>query len=101
MFTRANKIISNIEELGNYIEGFDVYNSLFLNSILDPNLERVSYRITRFEYRPDLIAEEIYGSSSYSAILLISTGKRVSDLTAGTVLYVVPKSTVDEIIRNL
>ena len=61
MYTRSKKIIGNKVELGNYIEGFDVYNSLFLRNLLDPSLARVEYKINNYELRPDLIAKEFYG----------------------------------------
>jgi len=101
MFTKKKKIISNRQEIGNYIEGFDVYNSLFLKNLLDPILYREEYTIVNYEYRPDQIAQDFYGSTDYTAILIIQTGIKARDMKKGTKLYLLPKETVDRIINEL
>ena len=101
MYRRAKKIIGNKLELGNYIEGFDIYNSLFLRELLNPVLTRVPYEINNYELRPDLIAQDFYGSSDYMAILLIQTGVKIEELRIGKTLYLLPKSTVDSILNNI
>ena len=101
MYTRSKKIIGNKTELGNYIEGFDVYNSLFLRELLNPSLTREEYKINNYELRPDLIAQEFYGSTDYTAILIIQTGVKLEELRKGKILRLLPKNIVDEIINNM
>ena len=101
MFKRAKKIISNKLEMGNYIEGYDVYNSLFLKELLDPTITRIKYKITNFEYRPDLIAKDIYGSEDYMAIFLVQVEGGIDSLQKGNYLSVVPKEVVDAILEGL
>ena len=101
MYTRSKKIIENKTELGNYIEGFDVYNSLFLREILNPSLTRVEYKINNYELRPDLIAQDFYGSTDYTAILMIQSSLKLEDLRKGETLYLLPKDVVDSIINNM
>ena len=101
MYKRSKKIISNKLELGNYIEDFDIYNSLFLRELLNPSLNRVDYLINNFELRPDLIAKDFYGSDEYTAILIIQTGAKLEDLVKGNILHLLPKETVDAILNNM
>ena len=101
MYTRSKKIIENKLELGNYIENYDLYNSLFLREILNSSLPRVEYKINNYEYRPDLISLDFYGSTDYTAILIISTGVKVEELIKGKTLYLLPKDIIDTIINSL
>jgi hypothetical protein len=61
MYTRTNKVSSGIEDVVNYISGYDIYNSKLIEQLRDPGLPREQYEIKTFEYRPDLIAQEVYG----------------------------------------
>lgn len=101
MYKKGKSIISSKEELGNYIEGFDVYNSSFLTKLLDPSLPRDFYQITRYEYRPDLIAKEIYGSSSYMAILMVQVGMGIENYKKGAYITILPRETVGKIISEM
>lgn len=101
MYKKGKAIVSSKEELGNYIEEFDVYNSSFLTKLLDPSLPRDPYQITRYEYRPDLIAEDIYGSSSYTAILMVQVGMGIENYTKGSYITVLSRETVGRIISEM
>ena len=101
MYRRSKKIIENKIELGNYIEGFDLYNSLFLRELLNPSLPRIEYKIVNYELRPDLIALDFYGSTDYTAILIISTGVKVEELRKGKTLYLLGKDIIDSIINRM
>lgn len=101
MFKRNKRIISNKLEIGNYVEEFDIYNSLFLKRLLDPSNTREKYKITLYEYRPDLIAKDYYGSEDYMAILLIETGKELGDFKKGEYLDLIPKDIVDSILESM
>ncbi len=101
MYKREQKIQNSVSELSNYIEGFDVYNSLFLQRISNPNLTREKYRITVHEYRPDLMALDFYGDSSYMGILLVQAKRRLTGLGRGVVLELLPKNIIDNIISGL
>lgn len=101
MFTKSSKIISDRQNLTNYIEGFDVYNSSLLIKLNDPNIERVDYEITVYEYRPDLIAEDFYGSSSYMGLLILMSSRGLETYTSGSILKLIPKETLDNILSNM
>lgn len=101
MYRKKSKLINNIENLGNYIDGFDVYDSLFLNRINNQSLTRENYLITVHEYRPDLIARDYYGSVSYMGILLAQTKMTVDQFKKGVVLSLLPKTTIESIISSL
>ena len=101
MYTRANKISSDFQDVVNYIEGTDVYNSKLIEQLRDPGLEREEYEIKTFEYRPDLIAKEVYGSSEYEALLLIQTGSTLTNFRKGVTLMLIPKETLDTLLRNM
>lgn len=101
MYRKKSKIINTIENLGNYIDGFDVYNSLFLYRLNNQSLTRENYLITIHEYRPDLIARDYYGSTSYMGILLAQTKLTIDQFKKGVVLNLLPKSTIESIISSL
>lgn len=89
------------QELSNYIEGFDVYNARLLDLLKNDDINWQEYTIGTFEYRPDLIAKDIYGSSNYVGILMISTALSLSDFKKGTVIRYIPKSVIDSILLNI
>lgn len=101
MYRKAEKITGSIHDPSNYIQGFDVYNSKFLAQINDPNLEREYYEVRVNEYRPDLIAQDYYGSSDYMGILLLQTKMTLPNFKRGVVLKLLPKTTIDSIIKNI
>ena len=101
MYTRANKVSSGIEDVVNYINGTDVYNSALIEKLKDPSLPREEYEITTFEYRPDLIAKEIYGSSTYEGLLMIQTGSTLTNFKKGITLMLIPKTSLDSLLRSL
>lgn len=101
MYTKESRLIGARENLSNYIEGVDVYNSQFLHYISSPDIPKVPYQITVHEYRPDLIARDFYNSEDYLGILMVQLGVGLSALTKGTVLYLIPKDTIDNILKNI
>lgn len=101
MYAKESRIIGARENLSNYIEGEDVYNSLFLHIINDPTIERSLYQITVYEYRPDLIARDFYGSEDYLGILLVQVGINLEQYKKGTVLSLIPKSIIDGVLANM
>ena len=101
MYTRHNKIFSDLEDIVNYIDGSDVYNSKLIELLRDPGLPRKEYEIKTFEYRPDLIAKEYYGSDSYTGLIMIQNGFGLENYTKGTVLELIYKTDLDNVIRNI
>lgn len=101
MYTKKQKIQSNESNLSNYIEGFDVYNSLFLQKISDPSLKRLKYEITVNEFRPDLIAYDFYGNSEYMGFLMAQIKIPLKNLKRGVIISLLPKETIDNIISSL
>lgn len=92
---------SSFEEISQYIGNHDVYNSKLLRDLSDPSLDKVSYMITRYEYRPDLIAKDIYGGTEYTGLLMAQCRISVEGYVRGEVLRIVSKETLDDIVKNL
>lgn len=94
MYKRESKIITTAGIISPYIDGIDVYNSELLYLLTDPSLERVTYEITVHEFRPDLIAEEFYGSANYLPYVLLSTGLSLPQFKKGVVLSLIKKEII-------
>ena len=101
MYSKANKVSSGIEDIVNYISGCDVYNSKLIKQLRDPSLPREQYEIKTFEYRPDLIAQDFYGSTNYEGLLMIQTGSTLTNFRKGTTLTLIPKSNLDSLLRSI
>lgn len=101
MFNKKDVIISNKENLSNYIEGIDVYNASILVYLNNPNIEKESYEITAYEYRPDLIAEDYYGSASYAGLLMLQAARGLETYKRGSILKLIPKIVLDNILSNI
>ena len=101
MYSKANKVSSGIEDVVNYISGCDVYNSKLIEQLRDPSLPREQYEIKTFEYRPDLIAKDFYGSTDYEGLLMIQTGSTLTNFKKGTTITLIPKSNLDSLLRSI
>ena len=101
MYSRAKIVSSGLEDIVNYISGSDVYNSKLIELLKDPGLEREEYEITTFEYRPDLIAQDVYGSTNYEGLLMIQTGTTLINYKRGETLMLIPKDSLDSLLRSI
>ena len=101
MYRRKNKTIISKQDPANYIQGYDIFNSYLLELLTNPAISKDKYEITVHEYRPDLIASDIYGSSSYLGLLLLQTKKSLGEFKRGTVLEVIPKAILDKILDEV
>jgi hypothetical protein len=101
MYSRAKIVSSGLEDIVNYISGSDVYNSKLIELLKDPGLEREEYEITTFEYRPALIAQEVYGSTDYEGLLMIQTGTTLINYKRGETLMLIPKDSLDSLLRSI
>lgn len=101
MYKKSSFILSNPQNLANYVEGYDVYNARFLDLIKDYESEKVDYTITTKNYRPDLIAQELYGDTKYTAFLMVTCALSLTDYVKGNVLKVLPKKVFEKIIAQL
>jgi hypothetical protein len=101
MYRRSKTLNSEFEDLSNYIEGSDVYNSVLLTAISDPNLYNETYEITVYEYRPDLIAKDFYGSSKYLGLLLVQCPPGLDTYKRGNRLKLISKTTLDNILSKI
>lgn len=101
MYRKNKTIIENKEDLGNYIEGYDVYNSLLLLKLSDASFKKEAYQITTYEYRPDLIAKDYYNSETYLVYVLLQGGKSIEGYKKGTILRLIPKDILDSIISSI
>jgi len=101
MYKKSNTIISNKENLANYIEGYDIYNSTLLVILNDPSISRVQYEITAYEYRPDLLAKDFYGSTSYMGLLILQASRGLETYKRGSILNLIPKNILDNILSNI
>lgn len=93
--------MSSKTELANYIEDYDVYNASILLYLNNPNIERTSYLITTYEYRPDLIAQDFYGDTSYQGLLMLQAGTSLLGYQRGSIIELIPKTTLDSILGNI
>lgn len=100
MYTKAKKIIIDKENIGNYIEGFDVYNSLLLHKLQDQSIRRELYQI-KYDYRPDLVAIDYYGSDSYMALVIIQSKISQVENIRGNYIQLIPKDILDSIINGI
>lgn len=95
-----NRTSNSFHELNQYIEGRDVFNSYMVRKLNDPSLVKTSYVITRYEYRPDLIAKDIYGSADYCGLLMSQCRISLSSYKRGTVLKVISKEDLNKIVTS-
>ena len=99
---RRKTISVNKNGIENYIDDTDIYNSKLLNIIsADSSIERVPYKIEQFEYRPDLICEDFYGSIDYYGLFLLTCGAEIDDFQLGNILYLIPKGTLNTFIASV
>ena len=101
MYTKAGTIQASKYDFSNYIEGYDVYNSKIIELAKEHEDEKVDYLITTMDYRPDLIAQELYGDTKFVAFLMISTALGLEGYKKGTTIRVLPRGVFDEIINSL
>jgi len=101
MLKFKNGLGNRYGDLTNYFDGFDLYNSVLLEYLQDAYESRQKYEIRTFEYRPDLIAKDIYGDASYAGILLLVCGVGIESLSKGSIIEIIPKVTLDGIFQKL
>ena len=103
MYRKNNKIIQMKENLGNYIEDFDVYNSLLLLRMSDTYIEREIYQINTYEFRPDLVAKDYYGSEDYMAYVILQAGLSLSGYVKGRYIQLIPttQTIMNDIVLSL
>jgi hypothetical protein len=102
MFKKDKTRLTNtFKNLNTYIDGYDVYNSLLMVKIKDAYNERETYEVRTFEYRPDLIAKDIYGSEEYMGLLMLTCGVGIEGLYKGARISIIPKEVLDEILQDL
>lgn len=100
MYKRSPLLSSGKEDLSNYIEGYDIYNSLLVNILSDTTLPREIYEITVFQYRPDLIARDYYGTTDYTGLLILQCGS-MDNYVRGNKLRLIPKPILDGILSSI
>lgn len=101
MYGKSNKITVSLVELSNYVEGYDIYNSELVEILQTPGLQKDDYEITVYQYRPDLIAEDFYGSKDYTGVLMLQSGLVLSNFTKGTILKLIPKGVLDRLLAAI
>ena len=101
MYRRKN-ISINKYGLENYLEESDIYNSKLLNMLSeDPSIERIPYRIEQYEYRPDLICKDFYGSLDYYGLFLLTCGVSIDDFWLGNIIYLIPKGILNTFVVSV
>lgn len=98
MYKKSKSVSANKMDLSNYVENNDIYNSSLLSILKD--LDKEDYLIKTFEYRPDLIAKDIYGSSDYMGILVLTCGISLENYEKGRIIQVIPKTKIDYILKD-
>lgn len=101
MYRKPDRIITKKINLSNYVNGYDLYNSALIHQLTNPDIPREEYVINNYEYRPDLIAEEIYGSTEYLGLLLITQATPLNQYKKGVILSIIPKKILDGIIESM
>lgn len=101
MFRKRDKMYISKRELSNYILGFDVYNSALIDYIRDPSVEKIYKVITEHEYRPDLIAKDIYGEDGYEGILYLTCGTSLENYYKGAIIEVISPNSLHRILQIL
>lgn len=101
MYTKSNKISVSQEDLSNYIEGYDIYNSALVGLLRDWEEEKIPYLIKTKSYRPDLIAKDLYGDVKWMGLLMLTAGIGLEDYVKGTILMVYPKAILDRLLRAI
>lgn len=102
MYTRPSKISSGTPEVFDFIsKERGVYDSLLLHKLSDPLLPREKYEIKASPYRPDLIAEDFYGSVEYMDLVVLQAAIGLQDYRIGTIISLIPKKILDLIISNI
>ena len=101
MYKRSTKIVVEGVNPKNYIEGFDVYIARLLDLLKDESIVKNDYKITTYEYRPDLIAKDIYGDEKYEGLLLLMCGMGLENYTKGAILHYIPIIKLTEILNSL
>lgn len=101
MYTKNSKITSNKQNLSNYISGFDVYNASILVYLNDPGVKKEYYEITTYTFRPDLIAEDYYGSANYEGLVVLMASRGLQTYTKGSIIQLIPKPVLDNILSNI
>lgn len=101
MYKKISKITTSQGDPSNYIEGYDVYNSLLVNKLRDSQEEKIAYQIKTKDYRPDLIAKELYGDTKWMGLLMMTCGIGLEGYKKGTIILVYPKSSLEKILGSL
>jgi hypothetical protein len=84
-----------------YVEDYDQFNSELLYK-LDEYKSLLTYKITKFDKRIDLITNDIYGkSTNYGWIILYINKCDIDDLVRGKVINYIPIDDLNDIINSI
>lgn len=100
MYTKPSRIYSDVTGMENYIEEADVYNSLLLFYLQDPNLETEEYTV-KTPYRTDIIAEEFYGDSKYESYVIFQLKIPINALTRGRSINLITLQELTKILDKI
>ena len=100
MYTKPSRIYTDRKNLENYINGADVYNSLLLFYLQDPDLETSEYTI-KTPYRTDLIGEEFYGDVGYEPFVILQIKTPINQVTRGRIFKLITKQEIDSILEKI
>lgn len=100
MYTKKDNVNSNDIELCNYVEGYDIHNSLLIKKLFEPGVIKESFKITTGVYRPDIIARQYYGSEEYTWCVVLQVGY-LKNFVNGNIIELIPKIILDSIINSI
>lgn len=100
MYTKPSRIYANLTDFENYLNGADVYNSLLLFYLQDPNLTTSEYTV-KTPYRTDVIAKEFYGDLDYETYVILQIKTPLDQITEGRVFKLITKDRIDSILRKI
>ena len=101
MYKSNKSVTSGIWNLINYIDGFDIYNAYIIQELQRSDLSRETYEIKNYQYRPDLIAKDYYGSENYTGLVMLQSGLTLSNFKRGLILSLITKNDLDKLLGNL
>lgn len=102
MFNKSQDITKRDNSLKLYIEDTDIYNSLLLYKLNDSKLNRISYIIPdNYQYRPDLIAKDLYESEGLQGYVMLQTGLQLNQYVGGTKLKLLSHESLKKLINGI
>lgn len=88
MYNKNKSIIKvSTLEIGNFMEGTDIFNSKFIYLFRKLDVDR-TYKVNIRDFRLDLLSESIFQRSNYGELILLFNGLTISELKSDLLINV-------------